>query len=49
MILINGIYVTLDDDTIGLEPERQLTSEERAIVIEMSVYDNIYHYKTIYD
>jgi hypothetical protein len=49
MILINGIYVTLDDDTIGFEPERELTPEEREIVIEMAVYNGIYHYKTIYD
>jgi hypothetical protein len=49
MILINGIYVTLDDDTIGFEPERELTPEERGIVIEMTVYNDIYHYKTIYD
>jgi hypothetical protein len=49
MILINGIYVTLDDDTIGFEPERELTPEEREIVIEMTVYNDIYHYKTIYD
>lgn len=49
MILINGKYITLDDDTIGFEPERELTPEERAIVIEMAVYDGIYHYKTIND
>lgn len=49
MILINGKYVTLDDDTIGFEPERELTPEERAIVKEVNVYNDIYHYKTIYD
>lgn len=49
MILINGIYVTLDDDTIGLEPERQLTPEEKQIVTRVDIYDDVYHYTTIND
>ncbi len=49
MILINGIYVTLDDDSIGFEPERELTPEERSIVIRLDVYNDVYHYTTIYD
>lgn len=49
MILINGIYVTLEDGTIGFEPERELTPEESSIVIRLDVYDDVYHYKTIYD
>lgn len=49
MILINAIYVTLNDGSTGVEPERQLTPEEISIVIRLDVYDDVYHYKTIYD
>jgi hypothetical protein len=49
MILINAKYVTMDDGEIGIEPERQLTPEERVIVTEMHFYNDVYHYKTIND
>jgi hypothetical protein len=49
MILINAKYVTLDDGTTGVEPERQLTPEEMLIVRGMDFYDDVYHYKTIND
>jgi hypothetical protein len=49
MIYINAKYVTLDDESIGIEPERQLTPDEILIVRGMDFYNDVYHYKTIND
>jgi len=49
MIYINAKYTTDSQGEICIEPERQLTPEEAAIVIEINIYDDVYHYKTIND
>jgi hypothetical protein len=49
MIYINAKYVTLDDESVGVEPERQLTPDEILIVRGMDFYNDVYHYKTIND
>lgn len=49
MIIIQGIYTTDIEGQICLEPERQLTPEEQSIIKQISVYEDIFHYTTIYD